>query len=401
VTASPDASTPRSVTFAEIGANARRLAHGLSELGVGPGTRVCTLMWNNPEHVTACLAIPAMGAVAHPIDVRMYSEQVAHAVNHASDRVAIVDHDLLPDFAKLLPRLKTVEHVIINGEADLSVLEGTGVGVLTCADVQAAHEPSFEWPQLAETEAALLCDTLDRGSYRGTVAYSHRSTYLHALAAALPDAMGLVAGDRILVAGAQLHAWTWGLPYAAFLAGTSLVLPHRFASAADIAEVIGSTAPTKAIGPAPIWEGFGAHLAEHPDTDLDSLGEIVTDRSVALQELEGRLAERDVQITRAWMSASSGPIGLYARPPAWSTGDQRDSYRNLDGRLVGLVEARVLGPQGDVLPWDGESTGELEVRGPWIAESLYLEDEDLAHGGWLRTGELAAITSEGYVRLSR
>jgi fatty-acyl-CoA synthase len=279
ITVAGDVAAPDSSAFAEIGENAGRLASGLRHLGIRPGHRVCTLMWNKAEHVTASLAIPAMGAVWHPIDAGIYPEQIADAVTQGNDRVAIVDDDLLPEFAKLLPRLKSIENVIVTGEPDLSVLEGTGVGALTCADLMANHSSDFPWPDLDEADAALRRDTARRSGHRTPVEYSHRAVFVHALAATLPEALGLHADDRLLIAGMQFHSWSWGLPYVAPLTGTSLVLPRRGASGAELAAIIEQIRPTKAVGPVEVWDELGAYLDERPGADLESLTEIVTDRS--------------------------------------------------------------------------------------------------------------------------
>ena len=229
VTAGPDGL--REATYAETGRNVARLAHALASLGVEDGDRVATFMWNNQEHVEAYFAVPCMGAVLHPLNIRLGGDQVVYIANHAEDRVVIVDASLLSAFAALLPAMKTVEHVVVNGPADHGLLDGVGVAVHDYAELVAGRPDSYPWPDADERHAAAMCYTSGTTGDPKGVVYSHRSIYLHAMGIALPDSFGLSARDRILAIVPQFHVLAWGLPYAAFLTGASLAMPDRFLAA--------------------------------------------------------------------------------------------------------------------------------------------------------------------------
>ncbi|MGH3464836.1 MAG: AMP-binding protein, partial [Kribbellaceae bacterium] len=188
----------RQATYAEVGRNAARLAHALRALGIHDGDRVATFMWNNQEHVEAYFAVPCMGAVVHPLNIRLGGEQVCFIANHAEDRVVIVDGSLVDAFAKLLPELRSVEHVIVNRPVDVSPLDGHGVTVHDYAELVAVQPAQYAWPDVDEDQPAAMCYTSGTTGDPKGVVYSHRSIYLHALALALPDAFDLSARDRIL-----------------------------------------------------------------------------------------------------------------------------------------------------------------------------------------------------------
>jgi fatty-acyl-CoA synthase len=391
----------RSSSYGEVAANSARLASALTALGVHPGQRVATFMWNNTEHVEAYFAIPSMGAVMHPLNIRLFPEQMAYIANHAGDRVVIVDNTLLDVFAKLLPRLRTVHDVIVNGPADLSVLEGTGVAVHDYAQLIADQPAAFDWPDLDERAAAAMCYTSGTTGHPKGVVYSHRSIYLHSLGVALPDGFALSASDLVLVVVPQFHVLAWGLPYAAFLTGASLAMPDRFLTPEPLADFISTALPNKAAGVPTVWAGLIRHVEEDPKADISSLNEAVVGGSACPPALMEAYDRHGITLLHAWGMTETGPLGTYGRPPVVSTGAERMRYRLTQGRLVAPVEARLIGPDGEEMPWDGESVGELEVRGPWVTGSYYREpDSEAIDEGWLRTGDVGAITPDGYLRLT-
>ncbi|HEU4544028.1 MAG TPA: long-chain fatty acid--CoA ligase [Jiangellaceae bacterium] len=391
----------RSSSYVEVAANAARLASALTELGVRPGQRVATFMWNNVEHVEAYFAVPAMGAVIHPLNIRLFPEQVVYIANHAGDRVVIVDNTLLDGFAKLLPRLRTVQHVVVNGPADLSVLEGTGVVVHDYAMLLAGRAASFQWPEVDERSAAAMCYTSGTTGHPKGVVYSHRSIYLHSFCVALPDGFALSSRDSVLSVVPQFHVLAWGLPYAAFLTGASLAMPDRFLAPEPLADFIAAARPNKAAGVPTVWTGLIRHVEENPKADISSLTEAVVGGSACPPALMEAYDRHGITLLHAWGMTETSPLGTHGRPPAASTGAERLRYRLTQGRLVAPVEARLVGPDGEEVPWDGESVGELEVRGPWVTGSYFREPESEAFDeGWLRTGDVGAITPDGYLRLT-
>ncbi|WP_026874165.1 long-chain-fatty-acid--CoA ligase [Jiangella gansuensis] len=405
---------PHEVTFAEIAAGAARLAGALTSLGVGPGDRVATFMWNNARHVEAYFAVPAMGAVVHPLNIRLFPEQIAFIANHAADRVVIVDGSLLPGFAKLLPSLKTVRHVVVAGPGDHAVLEGSGVGVHDYDRLLAGQAAHFDWPDVDETSAAAMCYTSGTTGHPKGVVYSHRSIYLHALAEALPDAFDLSAHDLLLAVVPQFHVLAWGLPYAAFVTGTSLAMPDRFLAPEPLAAFIEAARPNRGAGVPTVWGGLLRHLEANPEVDVSSLTHLVVGGSAMSEALMSVYDARGITLLHAWGMTETSPLGTFSRPPAGADDDAVAGYRLTQGRFAAPVEARLVGPDGELVEWDGESVGELEVRGPWITGSYHdgrgrdgsgsgpddTADEDRFDEGWLRTGDVGSITPDGYLRLT-
>lgn len=391
----------RTATYQDIGADAARLAHALTELGVKQGQRVGTFMWNNAEHVVAYFGVPSMGAVLHPINIRLFPDQLAYVANHAEDRVVIVDGSLLEGFAKLLPQLKTVQHVIVNGEAELSVLEGTGVAVHRWEALLDGRPDTFDWPDLDERTAAAMCYTSGTTGNPKGVAYSHRSIYLHSMGAVMADGFGLRQGDLVLSIVPQFHVLAWGLPYAAFLAGASLAMPDRFLAPDGLAPFIESARPNKAAGVPTVWSALIQYADANPDVDLSSIDEAVVGGAACPPSLMEAYDRHGITMLHAWGMTETSPLGTHGRPPADATDGTRTEYRLTQGRLVAPMEARLVGPDGEVLPWDGESVGELEVRGPWVTGSYYREPaEDKFDNGWLRTGDVGKISPDGYLQLT-
>lgn len=388
-------------TFAGVARAAARLAGALASLGVRPGDRVATFMWNNHRHVEAYFAVPAMGAVLHPLNIRLFPEQVAFTANHAADRVVIVDNSLLDGFAKLLPSLRSVRQVIVAGAADRGVLEGTGVGVHDYESLLAAQPVTYDWPDVDERAAAAMCYTSGTTGHPKGVVYSHRSIYLHALAESLPDVFDLSARDLLLTVVPQFHVLAWGLPYAAFATGTSLAMPDRFLAPGPLAAFVAAARPTKGAGVPAVWVELLQHAEADPDADLSSLTDVVVGGSAMSEALMRGLDARGITGLHAWGMTEMSPLGTLSRPPAGAGEEDVDGYRLTQGRFAAPVEARLVGPDDEVLPWDGASVGELEVRGPWITGSYYLEDDDDRFDeGWLRTGDVGTITSDGYLRLT-
>jgi fatty-acyl-CoA synthase len=260
-------------TYATVGANAARLAAALAELGVGGGDRVATFMRNNQQHLEAYLAVPAMGAVIHPLGIGLPGRQLTDIANHAKDRMLIVDASLLPVLVPLLGAMSTVDHVVVNGSADASLLARMRVAVHTYPQLIAGRPDRYPWPSVDETAAAALCHVPGPAGRPTAVAYSHRAIYLHALGSALPDVFDLSAADRVLAVVPQAHLLAWGLPYSAFLTGASLALPDRWLRPAPLAEFIGAARPTKAAAPPAVWQRLLGYLDTHPDADISSLRE--------------------------------------------------------------------------------------------------------------------------------
>ncbi|WP_263249972.1 long-chain fatty acid--CoA ligase [Saccharopolyspora rosea] len=392
---------PRRRDYATVGHRAAQLAHALRDLGITGDQRVGTFMWNNAEHLEAYFAVPAMGAVLHTLNIRLFPEQITYIANHAEDRVVLVDATLLPLFRKLLPQLRTVRHVVVAG-GDGAVLDApAGVEVHDYEELIAGRPTEFDWPDVDERSAAAMCYTSGTTGNPKGVAYSHRSIWLHSMQVCMSDGMALSQADRALSVVPMFHAMSWGLPYAAFMVGASLLMPDRFLQPDPLTRLIAAERPTMAAAVPTIWQGVLQHLEAEP-RDVSSLREVVIGGAACPPSLMRTFEESyGIPVLHAWGMTETSPLGSVARPPAGTTGDRLWEYRASQGRLPAGVEARLVGDDGSVLPRDGSSVGELEVRGPWIAAAYYGDDDpEKFDDGWLRTGDVGYLTPDGFLHLT-
>ena len=386
--------------YAAVGRRAAQLAHALRRLGVVGDERVATFMWNNNEHLEAYLAVPAMGAVLHTLNVRLFPDQLTFIANHAEDRVVIVDATLAPLLAKNLPQMRTVRHVVVNGDA--AVLEAPdGVEVHSYDDLLAGQPEEFDWPEIDERSAAAMCYTSGTTGDPKGVAYSHRSIWLHSMQVCMSDGLGISQRDRILVVVPQFHAMSWGIPYGAFMVGASLVMPDQFLQPEPIARMLAAERPTMAGAVPTVWTGLLQHLESHPQ-DISHLDQVVCGGSAVPPALMHAFHDQHgVDVIQAWGMTETSPLASVARAPATAAGDDAWRYRYTQGRLVASVRGRLVSDAGEVLPWDGSSVGELEVAGPWVTGSYNGgADPEKFHDGWLRTGDVGHLTPDGFLTLT-
>ncbi|MEV0090616.1 long-chain fatty acid--CoA ligase [Streptomyces sp. NPDC050738] len=403
-----DGQEPHRRSFAEAGRRAVQLANALrDELGVVGDQRVATLMWNNAEHVEAYFAIPSMGAVLHTLNLRLPPEQLVWVVAHAADRVIIVNGSLLPMLAPLLSRMESVEHIVVSGPGDRSALDGSHARVHEYEDLIAGRPTTYDWPEIDEREAAALCYTSGTTGDPKGIVYSHRSIYLHSMQVNTAQSMGLTDRDTTLVVVPQFHVNAWGLPHAAFMTGVNMLMPDRFLQPAPLAEMIVAEQPTHAAAVPTLWHGLLAELTARP-RDISCMKSVTIGGSACPPSLMEAYDKLGVRLCHAWGMTETSPLGTVANPPAGLTAEEEWPYRLSQGRFPAGVEARLIGPSGERLPWDGESAGELEVRGPWIAGSYYggADGEDFrpadkfSEDGWLKTGDVGHISSDGYLTLT-
>ena len=397
----------RRQSYGVTGAKAARLANALRSLGVDGDQRVATLMWNNAEHLEAYLAIPSMGAVLHTLNLRLDPQVIGYIATHAGDDVVIVDASLVPLLAEVLPHASTIRHVLVTREGDATdsrdivELLGGGRQVHSYDDLLAAQPDSFDWPDLDERSAAAMCYTSGTTGNPKGVVYSHRSAYLHSMGASLGNTFGLSEQDKVLPVVPMFHANAWGLPYAAVMAGADLIMPDRFLQPEPLVRLIEAERPTIAGAVPTIWNMLLTHVRAHGG-DLSSLRLVPCGGSAvphALQEAYDK--ELGVRIVQAWGMTETSPLGSVAHPPAGTPEDESWRYRDTAGRLMCAVEARLVGPDGTVLPHDGEAVGEIEARGPWVTGSYYKDDDPAKfHDGWLRTGDVGTIDRLGFVTLT-
>ncbi|MFK0281975.1 long-chain fatty acid--CoA ligase [Streptomyces sp. NPDC090499] len=396
-------------SFAEIGDRAAQLAHALrDDLGVRGDDRVATLMWNNAEHTEAYFAIPSMGAVLHTLNLRLPAEQLVWIVNHAADKVVLVNGSLIPMIAPLLAKLPTVEHIVVSGPGDRSLLVGATAAVHEYEELIAGKPTTYDWPELDERRAAAMCYTSGTTGDPKGVVYSHRSIYLHSMQVNMAQSMGLTDQDISLVVVPQFHVNAWGLPHATFMTGVNLLMPDRFLQPGPLAEMIERERPTHAAAVPTIWQGLLGELTARP-RDVSSLGQVTIGGAACPPSLMTAFDKLGMRVCHAWGMTETSPLGTIARPPAHAVGTAEEfAYRLTQGRFPASVEARLSGPGGERLPWDGESAGELEVRGPWIAGAYYngpdaepLRPEDkFSEDGWLKTGDVGTISPDGFLTLT-
>ena len=407
VTLMPDGSVRRA-THAQLSDRIDRLAAALSQLGVEQGDRVGTFAWNNQRHFELYFAVPCTGAVLHTLNIRLFEEQLTYIVNHAEDRVIFVDESLVPALAKLAPTFESVEHYVVMGEGqpDDAVLAQLP-NALRYEDLleraDAGPGGSFDYPELDERQAAALCYTSGTTGNPKGVLYSHRSISMHSSATLMADANGLSRADRVLAVVPMFHANAWGLPYGAALAGADLIMPDRFLGAEALAKLITAERPTL-MGCVPtIFADLLRYADEHPEVDLSSLSNAACGGSAVPRQLMKDFEERHgVRMFQAWGMTETSPVATYSRP---REGEHDDAYwedRAKQGRPLPWVELRLVDDAGEEVPWDGESTGEIEVRGPWIASSYFRDDsgDEKFDAGWLRTGDIAAVDEKAFVQIT-
>ena len=398
----------RRMSYAELGGQAARLAHALrDDLGVTGDQRVATFMWNNAEHLVAYFAVPSMGAVLHTLNLRLFPEQLVYIANHAEDRVVIIDSTLIPLLAKSLPNMSTVEHVVVVGDGDPAPLSGR-VTVHKWSDLLDHKPDRYDWPEVDERDAAALCYTSGTTGNPKGVAYSHRSIWLHSMQICTAEAFGVTPQTKELAIVPMFHAMAWGIPYAAVMAGASLLMPDRFLQAEPIAAMIAAERPTLAGAVPTIWGDLLAYLDTH-EVDTSSLREAIVGGSACPPALMHAFAERHgVEIIHAWGMTEMSPLGSVSRPPAGVPADEAWAYRYTQGRVPAGVAARIVGPTGEVMPSvpladERKAVGELEVRGPWVTGGYVGEaepDPDKFRDGWLRTGDVGVMTPDGYIILT-
>src|SRR5271166_3417393 len=369
-----------SASYGEIAERIDRLACALGRLGIEQGDRVGTFAWNNQRHLELYFAVPCIGAVLHTLNIRLFDEQLTYIVNHAEDKVIFVDDSLVPMLERLAPSYEEL---------------------LEAADPDRGRP--FEYPEVEERQAASLCYTSGTtGSPKG-VLYSHRSICLHSTMTLAKDSTGLSSADRVLAVVPMFHVNAWGLPYGATLAGADLILPDRFLQAEPLAELIAAERPTL-MGCVPtIYAALLRYADEHPELDLSSLSNAACGGSAVPRQLMKDFEERHrVRIFQAWGMTETSPVATYSRPREREHDDAYWDDRAKQGRPLPWVELRLVDDGGGEVRWDGVSTGEIEVRGPWIASHYYDDDseEQKFASGWLRTGDIASVDERGFVQIT-
>ncbi len=375
-----------------------RLARALSALGVARGERVGTFAWNSQRHLECYFAIPCVGAVLHTINLRLFPEQIAYVINHAEDRIVFIDDSLAAALAPLAPALEHVEHFVVMGDGPTGDLPR----VLRYEELlEAAGPGEAEYPLLDEREASALCYTSGTTGNPKGVLYSHRSTTLHSAAILMSGSLAIGSDDRLLLVVPMFHVNAWGLPYAAALSGATLLMPGRHLDAESLAKLIEGERAT-AMACVPTLYADLLRYADAHKPDLRSLRCAISGGAAMPRALAQAFEERHgVSLLQAWGMTETSPLCTVARAPADATGEQEWAIRATQGRAVPFVELRLIDDAGAEVAWDGRSTGEIEVRGPWIASGYYRDDApEKFDDGWLRTGDIAHVDPAGWVTIT-
>lgn len=388
------ASSVARATYGDVAQRAERLATALTKLGVHRDDRVATLMWNNQSHLEIYLAVPSMGAVLHTLNLRLFPDQLAYIINHADDQVIIVDASLVPLLARIKDDLRGVRHVIVNGP-----VSDAPFAVIDYDELVASENPSFDWPDLEETDAAVMCYTSGTTGDPKGVVYSHRSTWLHSLASTSANSIALSDRDRCLLVVPMFHVNAWGACYTAFMAGTELIMPQMFLQGESLLKMIGDLRPTIALGVPTIWNDLLRAAAEQPDADLSSLERILAGGAAVPRFMIEAFRDRyGVNVLQGWGMTETSPLVAVSVPPRDVSASEEIDYRAKAGRVMAGVEIRLTNDEGEVLARDGVARGEFELRGPWIASAYYGgESPELFRDGWLRSGDIGTLDPRGYM----
>jgi fatty-acyl-CoA synthase len=388
-------------TYASWCDRTRRLAGVLDELGVSADGRVGTFGWNTARHLELYFAAPCSGRVLHTLNIRLFPEQLTYIANHAEDEVVFVDRSLLPLFQKVADTFTTVKHVVV---MDDGAPNDVPDGWHDYEELLAASTEPVDFHVEDEWSAAAMCYTSGTTGNPKGVVYSHRSTVLHSMGVMTADSVAVSERDVILPVVPQFHANAWGLCQAGVFAGSSFVMPGPDLSPVGLATLIEEEKVTLAAGVPTIWMGL---LPELSGRDVSSLTRVVAGGSAVPRALSEGFREAIGQpIMQAWGMTETSPVastGQLRSSLDHLPEDEKADIRAMQGMPMPLVEARIVEPETtNAIAWDGEISGELQVRGPWIAATYYDDPrspESFTDDGWLKTGDVATIRPDGYIRL--
>ena len=417
--------------YAEFTARARRLARALRDLGLRPGDRVATLAWNHSQHLEAYFGIPLAGGVLHTLNLRLHADELAYIVAHAEDRIVLVDECLLPLWNNVRPQVNVAATVVIAsttspgaGQSDaVGAGQPSGKGREESADIRPGDldyealirtaPPLGDEPDPDERAAVAMCYTTGTTGKPKGVAYSHRALTLHTLGLCLDHCMGIREADTILPVVPMFHANAWGMPFAAVMVGAKLVLPGPHLDAPNVVDLFHRERVTLTGGVPTVWIGVLQYLDANPGRfDLSRIRAMYVGGSAVPQALIEAFEKRyGLRIYHAWGMTEMAPLGTMSKVPALmdeacdATPESREAlkfrYRAKQGRPAPFVEIRAANERGFV-PWDGETMGELEVRGPWVASAYYKPADSadrFTEDGWFRTGDIVTIDPDGTIQV--
>jgi fatty-acyl-CoA synthase len=403
----PDRSVVRT-TYGDFYRRARRFADALTKLGLRPGDRVASMMWNHSGHLEAFFGVPCAGGILHTLNLRLHPHEIATIANHAGDRFLLIDDVLLPTFEKFQADVP-FERVIVVPYCGGSV--AIPEGFLNYEELLAGASDDFQYPAIDEHDGAAMCYTSGTTGNSKGVLYSHRALVLHTFAELGVDSFAISNHDTVLAVAPMFHANAWGLPYSCTMAGARLILPGPNVDPESVLDLISQEHVTAACGVPTVWLSVLAALEKHPGRwKFDSAVRIVIGGSAPPERLMRALDKHNLHILHLWGMTETTPLATVGKLKRhmgdWSA-DQKYEVRSKQGWPAPFIELRVMRPEGlegksVEAPRDGNTPGELEVRGPWVAASYY-NSPDQAHrwteDGWFKTGDVATMDDEGFIKI--
>ncbi|PIC80485.1 fatty-acid--CoA ligase [Sporosarcina sp. P18a] len=391
-------------TYREWAKRTRKLSNALTQLGMEHGTKVGTFAWNHHRHLEAYFAVPCTGAILHMINIRLSPEHIMYIINHAEDEILLVDAEFFPHLEKMAPMLKTVKHFVVMGDSK-DIPETTLENVHSYEALVENASDEYEYPEdLDENTPAGLCYTSATTGQPKGVIYTHRGLVLHSYALGLADSMALCERDIAMSVVPMFHVNAWGVPFAAVFFGTTQVLPGPGFNPTVLLDLIESEKVTITAGVPTIWLAVLRVLEQKP-RDISSLRVIVCGGSASPKGLIKTFEEKyKIPFVIGYgMTETSPLVSLSVLTSSMDnlTIDERIDIRSLQGLVMPGLDIRVVNEDGEV-PWDGQTMGELTVRGPWIASEYYKDErtEEAFKDGWLYTGDIAVMTEDGYLKLT-
>ena len=392
-------------TYADAFRRTRQLGNALAAAGVEEGDRIATLAWNDYRHFELYYAISCSGAVCHTINPRLFPEQVEYIANHAEDKLVFVDPAFLPLLEGLQEKLPTVQAYVVLTDAD-NTPQTTLANASDYESFIAGQPDTFDWPELDENAASALCYTSGTTGNPKGVLYSHRSTVLHSYGAALPDAMAMSIHDVILPIVPMFHVNAWSIPYGAAMVGAKLVFPgSKMGDGETLQRLIEDEKVTMSAGVPTVWLALLGYLRDSGKR-IDSLQRVVVGGAACPLSIMEEFSEKHgVYTHHAWGMTETGPLGVMntLKPGMGELPkEELDTIKLKQGRPVFGVDLRIVDDEGQVQPWDGESTGEVRVRGHWICSGYFRMEGDDSHDadGYFGTGDVACMDPDSYMRIT-
>ncbi|MBM1817048.1 long-chain-fatty-acid--CoA ligase [Pseudosulfitobacter pseudonitzschiae] len=389
-------------SWRDVGANAHRLGDALTKLGLEPQARCGTIAWNNRRHLEIYFGVSGAGFVCHTINPRLFPEQLVYIINHADDQVLFIDKTFVPLIAAIRDKCPNLKHIVLmEGRDDEAAAAIEGLQFYD--DLIATGDADFAWPDLDENTASSLCYTSGTTGNPKGVLYSHRSTVLHSLVAALPDSLDLSATKRVLPVVPMFHVNAWGTPYACAMTGASMVLPGPGLDGASLVKLIDTYKVSVALGVPTIWLGL-VNEALKSGSKLETLERTVIGGSACPPSMITAFRENfGVETIHAWGMTEMSPLGsvnqLLAKHDKLSD-EARYKMRENQGRPPFGVELKIVDEEGKTLPNDGKTQGDLHVRGHWILDSYFRKStEETLTNGWFDTGDVATLDADGYLSI--